>query len=61
MKPTYILNVTYFMIFEVLKAVIRKIVILWDATQCSLLDRYQRFGGTFSFHMQDKIVTLPLK
>jgi hypothetical protein len=35
--------------FQVLTSVIIKITVLWDMTQCSLVDGYQRLGNTLRF------------
>jgi hypothetical protein len=39
--------------FEVLRAVQMSVLVLWVVTPCGLVGRYQRFGGTFCFHLQD--------
>jgi hypothetical protein len=44
-------NLFWYFKLEVLRAV--KIKALCDMTQCSLLHRYQRFGGIYGFHLQD--------
>jgi hypothetical protein len=36
--------------FEVITAVRMKITGVWDVTQCSLVDRYQRFDVTYCLH-----------
>jgi hypothetical protein len=41
--------------FEVLTAVIMKISIFWDITQCSLLKLNRRFEGTLRLHLQGPI------
>ena len=38
--------------FEVFVAVGKKVIDFWDVTMpCSLVDRYQNFGGTSCFHL----------
>jgi hypothetical protein len=38
--------------FEVLTAVKMSILVFWVVTQCGLVGRYQRFGGTYCLHLQ---------
>jgi hypothetical protein len=40
--------------FEVLMVVNVKIIVFWDVTRCSLVDRYQRFTQTYCLHLQDR-------
>jgi hypothetical protein len=40
--------------FEVLTAVSFMIAIFLDVIMCHLGDRYQRFGGTYRFHLQGR-------
>jgi hypothetical protein len=42
----------FFMTFEVLTAVKMSMVVFRVATQCGLIGRYQRFGGTYCFHLK---------
>jgi hypothetical protein len=30
-----------------------KIMVVWDVVPCSLVDRYQHFGETWCFHVED--------
>jgi hypothetical protein len=41
--------------FEVPAAMDKKIMVYWYTTPCSLIDRYQRFGGICCLHLQDSI------
>jgi hypothetical protein len=38
--------------FEVLTAVRMSVLAFWVAVPCRLEDRYQRFEGTYCFHLQ---------
>jgi hypothetical protein len=40
---------------EALTAANVKITILWDVTPCSLVDIYERFGGTYRIYIQSRI------
>jgi hypothetical protein len=36
--------------FDVLKVVSSKVMVFWDVMSCNLIDRYQCFGGIWSFY-----------
>jgi hypothetical protein len=40
------------MIFEVIMAAKISMLFFWVVTPCRLAGRYQRFGGTYYFHLQ---------
>jgi hypothetical protein len=40
--------------FEVLMVVNLKIMVFWDVTQYSLVDRYQHFTETYCLHLQER-------
>jgi hypothetical protein len=42
----------YQWIFEILTVVKMTMLFSWTVTQCELVDRYQRFGDTYSLHLQ---------
>jgi hypothetical protein len=53
-NPSSLIQLTYDNITarsEVLAVVIMKIIAFWDVTRCSLVDRYQQFGGTYCRHL----------
>jgi hypothetical protein len=42
--------------YQVLTVVLMKIQILWNVTQCRLVNSYQRFGDAWCLHLQGKEV-----
>jgi hypothetical protein len=38
--------------YEILTKATVKITVILEVTLCSLVDRYQRFGGTYCFHLR---------
>jgi hypothetical protein len=46
--------------FEVLTAVVMKISVLWDITQCSPLKVNRRIGGSHRFHLQGVLGTFSM-
>jgi hypothetical protein len=45
-------NLTYNHNFKVLTAVKMSMLVIWVATPCELVERYQSFGGKYSLHFQ---------
>jgi hypothetical protein len=52
-----LVNIYYFIGFEVLTAVIMKSTIFWDITPCSPLKVNRRFGGTYRLHLQGRKIS----
>jgi hypothetical protein len=50
-----VLNLSSFIGFEVLTAVVMKSIIFWDITSCNPLKVNRRFGGTYRLHMLGRI------
>lgn len=44
------------MMFEVLTIMSTMIVVFWDLMVCSLVDRYQYFGGTNNLHQTKEVI-----
>ena len=42
-----------------LTAITVKVTVAWDVTPCSLVRRYQLFGGSSCLHLQGKLIVHP--
>ena len=45
-------NLSNILSFEIIRAVLGKIQVLWAMTQCRMVYRWQRFGGACYLHLQ---------